>query len=408
MAHLLFGSPAPPRSKQVGVGLVLAEKPEGLAITAVLPSGAAGRDGRVALGDLLTHIDGEAVRSIRSAKVLMMGDPGTYVDVTLLREGRPLQLSIWRPADADAASGPATPARQAASPGGDGGAAAAAAKSKRIEDETAALAASLRSGQALSAKKAEPAPASQAGRQSPARAAPAPDAAAQGAREAEGRRTEDEQQRRRAQRPREPEGARPSDTAGDVLALAARKQLEARQAAALAASALASSAAARPSAATATAHDTTAHSADVESSHKAASYYLDSPALASQAALQRRDLASPLLGSAPMKQQTDRAIVRAAHPHICNALSNELRRIRVRGRTFSQLTAEAALRLGQCQQVLMYLRDQTQLSNSDILVELRSTRLQVLAHARVRVRRQHAAWLHPRARAQDPIPLPPH
>ena len=153
MAHLLFGSP--PRSKQVGAGLILAEKPEGLVVTGVLPSGAAGRDGRLAIGDLLTHIDGQEARSLQSAKVLMMGEPGTYVDVTIVREGRGLRFSIWRPdgtvTPVPAESGAATPARQAptpsehTSPGGD--AAAAATKTKRIESQTAALVAALCAGQ---------------------------------------------------------------------------------------------------------------------------------------------------------------------------------------------------------------------------------------------------------------------
>ena len=338
MAQFLFGSP--PRSKQVGAGLILAEKPEGLVVTGVLPSGAAGRDGRLAIGDLLTHIDGQEARSLKSAKVLMMGEPGTYVDVTIVREGRGLNFSIWRP-DGTATPMPAesvTPARQAPtpsehmSPGRD--AAAAAAKTKRIESETAALVAALRAGQPLSAKKAELTGA-------PARAALLPEGRGGPARrEGEGQARD---------QPLEPERARLSDKANNVLALAQRRQLEAQEAAAQASTALASA---------------SAHQRAGAAAHDTASYCLDSPSLASPAV--------------PMKHQSDREIIAAAHPHVCKALSNELRRIRVRGGMFSKLTSEAALRLGQCQHVLKLLRDQTQLSNSDILVELRSSRLQVL------------------------------
>jgi hypothetical protein len=364
MAHLLFGSP--PRSKQVGAGLILAEKPEGLVVTGVLPSGAAGRDGRLAIGDLLTHIDGQEARSLKSAKVLMMGEPGTYVEVTIVREGRGLHFSIWRPdgtvTPVPSESGAATPARKALtpgehmSPGGD--AAAAAAKTKRIESETTALVAALRAGQPLSAKKAEHTGA-------PALAAPVPDAAAR--REGEGQARD---------QPLTPERARLSDKANDVLVLAQRRQLEAQKAAAIASTALASSASAHQRAGAAT-HDTV-------------SYYLDSPSFASPAA--------------PMKHQSDREIIAAAHPHVCKALSNELRRIRVRGGMFSKLTSEAALRLGQCQHVLKLLRDQTQLSNSDILVELRSSRLQVLTAQTCEVTIAHACSL---IHSHTPYP-PPH
>ena len=86
-------------------------------------------------------------------------------------------------------------------------------------------------------------------------------------------------------------------------------------------------------------------------------------------------LASSLSSAASWK--LGRSVIKAAHPHVSSAVSNELKRIRVRGNKFAALSKESALRLGQCQQLLKFLRDQTQLSNSDILVELRSTRLQV-------------------------------
>lgn len=86
MAHLLFGSPPPKKNnQQVGVGLVLAEKPEGLVLTSVLPSGAAGKDGRLRIGDILQRIDGQEIKRISHAKVLLLGDPGTSADVAIFR-----------------------------------------------------------------------------------------------------------------------------------------------------------------------------------------------------------------------------------------------------------------------------------------------------------------------------------
>jgi len=80
-------------------GLVLAEKSEGLTVTGVLPAGAASRDGRFKGGDLVTHIDGHSVQHIRDAKPLMLGDVGTYVEVSIVRGDRPMLLRVLRPDD---------------------------------------------------------------------------------------------------------------------------------------------------------------------------------------------------------------------------------------------------------------------------------------------------------------------
>ena len=64
---------------------MLAEKPEGLVLTGVLPSGSAGKDGRLRIGDILQRIDGQEVHRISDAKVLLLSDPGTYVDVAIFR-----------------------------------------------------------------------------------------------------------------------------------------------------------------------------------------------------------------------------------------------------------------------------------------------------------------------------------
>lgn len=132
----------------------------------------------------------------------------------------------------------------------------------------------------------------------------------------------------------------------------------------------------------------------LESPDNTASYYLvNSPTLAMSrpAAVGKEGEAADIIMSMPAAGKNSalalasssaswklsRSVLKTAHPHVCAAVSNELKRIRVRGNKFAALSKESALRLGQCQQLLKFLRDQTQLSNSDILVEMRSTRLQV-------------------------------
>ena len=104
------------------------------------------------------------------------------------------------------------------------------------------------------------------------------------------------------------------------------------------------------------------HRLKIESQSTTASYYLDSPAVTISSTPVRK---SPGVSAATTGTvRSNRAIIKAAHPNVCNAVASELRRIFVRGSKFSKLSTEAALRLGQCKQVLQYLRDQTQLSNS--------------------------------------------
>ncbi len=88
-----------PRKQQVGIGLVLTEKAEGLVVAGVLPGGAASKDKRISTGDVISHIDGQKVHLLRDAKLLMLGDVGTYVDVTIFRPllMKTMVFNIWRP-----------------------------------------------------------------------------------------------------------------------------------------------------------------------------------------------------------------------------------------------------------------------------------------------------------------------
>ena len=93
---------SPSRLQQVGVGLVLAEQREGLVVTGMLPRGAADRDGRVKPGDVLTHVDGVVCFGIDNARLLLLGEPGTCVDLVVNRGDKPLEIKkIWRPDDAE-------------------------------------------------------------------------------------------------------------------------------------------------------------------------------------------------------------------------------------------------------------------------------------------------------------------
>jgi hypothetical protein len=93
--------------QQVGVGLILAEKSDGLTVTGVLPSGAADRDGRIKTGDVVAHIDGHSVQRIQAAKPLMLGDVGTYVDIGVVRGGELVLLRVLRPDESG--DGPMSP-----------------------------------------------------------------------------------------------------------------------------------------------------------------------------------------------------------------------------------------------------------------------------------------------------------
>ena len=82
----------------VGVGMTVQENEEGYVdILRVEPGGPAEEAGILA-GDVLTAVNGQDVRNqgVEATKTLVVGEEGTTVSLTLLREGRTLTLEVER------------------------------------------------------------------------------------------------------------------------------------------------------------------------------------------------------------------------------------------------------------------------------------------------------------------------
>ena len=71
----------------VGVGMGLRARPDGaLEVTEIVPSGPVARTNQVTLGDILRGVDGTSVsETVSSARDLLLGPPGTQVQLTLAR-----------------------------------------------------------------------------------------------------------------------------------------------------------------------------------------------------------------------------------------------------------------------------------------------------------------------------------
>ena len=81
----------------VGITIQLTENKEGFSILAVTAGGPAEEAG-LAVGDLLVGVAGEDVREMDTTQVrdLVKGPEGTFVDMTVLRQGERLTLSVER------------------------------------------------------------------------------------------------------------------------------------------------------------------------------------------------------------------------------------------------------------------------------------------------------------------------
>ena len=81
----------------VGITIQITEEDEGFLILAVSEGGPAEEAGLV-VSDLLIAVDGQDVRGMTTADVrdLVRGEEGTYVSMTVLRQGDPVYLSVER------------------------------------------------------------------------------------------------------------------------------------------------------------------------------------------------------------------------------------------------------------------------------------------------------------------------
>jgi len=73
-------------TKPLGMGMEVEDnKDMGVIVISILPGGAAAKDGRIMIGDIVRKVDGVQVKSPGDAKLLLIGNVGTYVELTIFR-----------------------------------------------------------------------------------------------------------------------------------------------------------------------------------------------------------------------------------------------------------------------------------------------------------------------------------
>ena len=69
-----------------GMGMEVEDKKDmGVIVISILPGGAAAEDGRIMIGDIVRKVDGVQVKSPGDVKLLLLGNVGTYVELTIFR-----------------------------------------------------------------------------------------------------------------------------------------------------------------------------------------------------------------------------------------------------------------------------------------------------------------------------------